>query len=410
MPITQKATNRSLDVIPGADGLKTGYIDESGYNLSLTVLRDGTRLISVTMGGPGNGSLEGNKYRTEDSLSIMDWGFALFRSEKVLDCFKVNSIAPSGKEKSFVLTEAILDNHFITIPNLKDENGNLLQLSRNVIIVEKISAPINCGHQYGKVEYYLSFFDEVTSEQLAENLTSFGTEYGYNGSEWVADDPNTENTWELKGTSADYTVLPQVETDKLVKDNKKPGTNVTGTTDMNPIEAQLDLALKLVPNAKAIGTIYCSSEVNSQLQVDILKAAAKTKGVEIKEATVSTANDIQQAARSLVGKVDALYIPTDNILASAMPTLSIVAGEAKLPVVCGEGGMVKAGGTATLGIDYYKLGVQTGEMAADILAGKAKPQDMAIQSQKDFEIVINEANAKKIGLNIPEEIMKKAAK
>ena len=206
------------------------------------------------------------------------------------------------------------------------------------------------------------------------------------------------------------TAITDYKAAKLVKDNVKPGTNVTGTTDMNPIEAQLDLALKLVPNAKAIGTIYCSSEVNSQLQVDILKAAAKTKGVEIKEATVSTVNDIQQAARSLVGKVDALYIPTDNILASAMPTLSIVAVEAKLPVVCGEGGMVKAGGTATLGIDYYKLGVQTGEMAADILAGKAKPQDMAIQSQKDFEIVINEANAKQIGLNIPEEIMKKAAK
>ena len=72
----------------------------------------------------------------------------------------------------------------------------------------------------GNIEYYLSFFDEVTSEQLAENLTSFGTEYGYNGSEWVADDPNTKDIWELKGTSADYTVLPQVATDKLVKDNK----------------------------------------------------------------------------------------------------------------------------------------------------------------------------------------------
>ena len=206
------------------------------------------------------------------------------------------------------------------------------------------------------------------------------------------------------------TAITDYEVAKLVKDNKKPGTNVTGTTDMNPIEAQLDLALKLVPNAKTIGTIYCSSEVNSQLQVDILKAAANTKGVEIKEATVSTVNDIQQAARSLVGKVDAFYIPTDNILASAMPTLTIVTEEAKLPVVCGEGGMVKTGGTATLGIDYYKLGVQTGEMAADILAGKAKPQDMAIQSQKDFEIVINEANAKKIGLTIPEEILKKVAK
>lgn len=195
---------------------------------------------------------------------------------------------------------------------------------------------------------------------------------------------------------------------KLVKDNAKPGTNVTGTTDMNPVEAQLDLALKLVPGAKAIGTIYCSSEVNSQLQVDILKKAAAVKKVEIKEATVSTVNDIQQAARSLVGKVDALYIPTDNVLASAMPTLVMVTEEAKLPVICGEGGMVKAGGTATLGVDYYKLGVQTGEMAADILNGKSKPADMAIQAQKDFDIIVNLEGAKKIGLTIPEEVLKKA--
>lgn len=206
------------------------------------------------------------------------------------------------------------------------------------------------------------------------------------------------------------TAITDYKAAKLVKDNAKPGTNVTGTTDMNPIEAQLDLLLQLVPGAKTIGTIYCSSEVNSQLQVDILKAAAKTKGVEVKEATVSTVNDIQQAARSLVGKVQGIYVPTDNILASAMPTLAIVTEEAKLPVVAGEGGMVKAGGVATLGIDYYKLGVQTGEMAADILSGKSKPQDMAIQSQKEFSVIVNEANAKKIGLTIPEEILKKAVK
>lgn len=206
------------------------------------------------------------------------------------------------------------------------------------------------------------------------------------------------------------TAITDYKAAKLVKDNAKPGTNVTGTTDMNPIDAQLDLLLQLVPGAKTIGTIYCSSEVNSQLQVDILKAAAKAKGVEVKEATVSTVNDIQQAARSLVGKVQGIYVPTDNILASAMPTLAIVTEEAKLPVVCGEGGMVKAGGVATLGIDYYKLGVQTGEMAADILSGKSKPQDMAIQSQKEFSVIVNEASAKKIGLTIPEEILKKAVK
>lgn len=195
---------------------------------------------------------------------------------------------------------------------------------------------------------------------------------------------------------------------KLVKDVNKPGTNVTGTTDMNPVAEQLDLLLKLVPNAKNVGVIYCSSEVNSQIQVDILKKAAAAKKITIKEATISNVNDIQQAARSLIGKVDAIYAPTDNILASAVPTLVTVTDEAKLPVVAGEGGMVKAGCLATLGVDYYKLGVQSGEMAAEILSGKAKPQDMAIQAQKEFKVMINQKNADKVGIKVPAEMLKGA--
>ena len=204
------------------------------------------------------------------------------------------------------------------------------------------------------------------------------------------------------------TAVTDYKTAKLVKDNAKPGTNVTGTTDMNPVEQQLDLLWKVVPNAKSVGTIYCSSEVNSQLQVDILKKAATAKGVTIKEATVSNVNDIQQAARSLVGKVQAIYVPTDNVLASAMPTLVSVTEEAKLPVICGEGGMVKAGGLATLGVDYYKLGFQAGEMAADILSGKSKPADMAIQAQKEFKAMVNLKEAEKIGLKVPEDVLKGA--
>lgn len=204
------------------------------------------------------------------------------------------------------------------------------------------------------------------------------------------------------------TAVTDYKTAKLVKDNAKPGTNVTGTTDMNPVEQQLDLLLKIVPNAKSVGTIYCSSEVNSQLQVDILKKAATAKGVTVSEATVSNVNDIQQAARSLLGKVQAIYVPTDNVLASAMPTLTTVTEEAKLPVICGEGGMVKAGGLATLGVDYYKLGFQAGEMAADILSGKSKPADMAIQAQKEFKATINMKEAEKIGLKLPEDVLKSA--
>ena len=204
------------------------------------------------------------------------------------------------------------------------------------------------------------------------------------------------------------TAVTDYKTAKLVKDNAKPGTNVTGTTDMNPVEQQLDLLLKLVPNAKSVGTIYCSSEVNSQLQIEILKKAAAAKGVTVKEATVSNVNDIQQAARSLVGKVQAIYVPTDHVLASAMPTLVSVTEEAKLPVICGEGGMVKAGGVATLGVDYYKLGFQAGEMAADILGGKSKPADMAIQAQKEFKAMVNVKEAEKIGLKVPEDVLKGA--
>ena len=216
----------------------------------------------------------------------------------------------------------------------------------------------------------------------------------------------------VANVTSDIPIVATAVTDykaaKLVKDNAKPGTNVTGTTDMNPVEQQLDLLLKLVPNAKSVGTIYCSSEVNSQLQVDILKKAATAKGVTVKEATVSNVNDIQQAARSLLGKVQAIYVPTDNVLASAMPTLVSVTEEAKLPVICGEGGMVKAGGVATLGVDYYKLGFQAGEMAADILGGKSKPADMAIQAQKEFKAMVNMKEAEKIGLKVPEDVLKGA--
>lgn len=204
------------------------------------------------------------------------------------------------------------------------------------------------------------------------------------------------------------TAITDYKVAKLVKDNSKPGTNVTGTTDMNPVEAQIDLLVKIMPRAKTVGFIYNSSEVNSQLQIDLAKKAAAARGLATVEATVSSVNDIQQAAQSLMGKVDALYIPTDNVMASAIPNLIKITDAARIPVFCGEAGMLKSGGVATLGIDYYKLGFQTGEMAADILSGKAKPQDMAIQSQKTFTVSLNEEAIKKLGLTIPDDIRKEA--
>lgn len=193
---------------------------------------------------------------------------------------------------------------------------------------------------------------------------------------------------------------------KLVKDNNKPGTNVTGSSDMNPIAAQTELLLKLVPNAKTVGTVYNSSEINSQLQIDILRKELEKHGVALAEATISSVNDIQQAAQSLVGKVDVMYVPTDNVVASSMPTLYRVTQAAKLAVVAGEAGMVRSGATATVAVDYYNLGKIAGNMGADILEGKAKPQDMPIRYQTEFKVVLNEPVVKELGLPVPEDIAK----
>lgn len=195
---------------------------------------------------------------------------------------------------------------------------------------------------------------------------------------------------------------------KLAASNDKPGANVTGTSDMNPIKEQIDLLLKIKPDAKTIGVIYCSSEVNSEVQVKAMQEYAESKGLAVKVATISTVNDIQQAAQSLVGSVDAFYEPTDNVIASAMPTLVAITDAAKLPIICGEPNMVKAGGLATYGIDYYKLGVQTGHMAADILEGKSKPADMSIERAKDLKITVNKADAARLGITIPEDVLKDA--
>lgn len=196
------------------------------------------------------------------------------------------------------------------------------------------------------------------------------------------------------------------KTAKLVQSNEKPGGNVTGTTNYNPPKRQIDLALKLVPNAKTVGALYTSSELNAQLQVNAMKQYAAEKGLKVVEATVSNVNDIQQAVQSLIGKVDFIYSPTDNNLASAMANVAKVTIPAKMPVFVGDETMVKTGGTAGISVNFYKLGFQAGEMAADILAGKSKPADMPIGSQEEVKVIINKEAAKAIGLNVSEELLK----
>lgn len=206
------------------------------------------------------------------------------------------------------------------------------------------------------------------------------------------------------------TAVTNFEVARLVKSNKAPGGNVTGVSDINPVADQLALLLKLTPGAKAVGTIYNSSEINSAYQIELLREAAKAHKVDVVEATVSNVNDIQQAIASIKDKVQALYIPTDNVMASAIPALLKVTNPAKLPVVAGESGMVRAGALASIGVDYYTLGVMTGNMGADILEGKAQPATMPIQIQQATKVLINMKAAKEIGLDVSAELLKDADK
>lgn len=204
------------------------------------------------------------------------------------------------------------------------------------------------------------------------------------------------------------TAVTNFEVAKLVASNEKPGGNVTGVSDINPVAEQFALLMKFAPDAKAIGTIYNSSEINSTYQIELLKKAASAAGVEVVEASVSSVNDIQQAVASLKGKVGGLYLPTDNIIASAVPVLMKSVFEAGIPTVAGEGGMVRAGILASIAVDYYTLGKMTGAMGADILDGKKKPADTPIQSQKAEKVLVNLKTAETMGIQIPEDILKTA--
>ncbi|TDA64514.1 MAG: ABC transporter substrate-binding protein [Clostridia bacterium] len=196
----------------------------------------------------------------------------------------------------------------------------------------------------------------------------------------------------------------------LAQSLEKPGGNVTGTTDMNPVKEQLALIKEMLPQAKKAGIIYNSGEANSVVQVKIAKQAAGELGLELAEATAANTGEVLQAASSLVGKVDALYVPTDNTVVSALDSVIKVAEDNDLPLIVGEGDSVKKGGLATVGLDYYKLGKQTGEMALRIWEDNEKPADMPIETQKEYETIVNLKAAENMGVRLPQSLLDRATK
>lgn len=190
----------------------------------------------------------------------------------------------------------------------------------------------------------------------------------------------------------------------LAVSNDAPGHNVTGTSDLNPIDAQIDLLLRLFPDVKTVGFLYTSSEDNSILQVDIARQHLEGLGIKTVERTIINTNDIQQAAQALVSECDAIYVPTDNNISSTMPNISEIATAAGIPIICGEENQVYGGATATYGITYFGIGYTAGLMALDILQNGTDPATMPIQGSSEYQYCLNGDVLAQLGVTVPEDL------
>lgn len=194
----------------------------------------------------------------------------------------------------------------------------------------------------------------------------------------------------------------------VVESFEAPGSNLTGTTNIGPIEEQIDMLMEIVPDAKRIGIIYNSSEVNAQYQVDTAVPLLEAHGVEPVLQTITSTNDISQAMNSLVSEVDGIYLVTDNYIASSMPLVGNIAKEAGLPVVGGSNDMIEENGLATFGLDYYDLGVQTAKMLVRIIEEDLDPATVPVEYAENLVLIVNEEYAEAIGV-VPNSIQAPAA-
>lgn len=211
----------------------------------------------------------------------------------------------------------------------------------------------------------------------------------------------------LQAASAATDTIPVLGTSITVYDVVLGGSvpkNVSGTTDLAPLDEQASMIKELFPNAKKVGILFCSAEPNSQYQVDKISKFLDEDGIETVNYVFNDSNDITAVTEKAVNdKVDVIYIPTDNTAASNTQAIANVVLPAGIPVFTGEEGVCTGCGVATLTISYYDIGFKTGEMAADILLNGADISTMEIESAPQFVKKFNKTNAEKLGITIPED-------
>lgn len=211
----------------------------------------------------------------------------------------------------------------------------------------------------------------------------------------------------LQAASAATDTIPVLGTSITVYDVVLGGSvpkNVSGTTDLAPLDEQAKMITELFPEAKKVGILFCSAEANSQYQVDKISEFLKEDGIETVNYVFNDSNDITAVTEKAVSdKVDVIYVPTDNTAAANTEAIANVVLPAGIPVFAGEEGVCTGCGVATLTISYYDIGFKTGEMAADILLNGADISTMEVESAPQFVKKFNKTNAEKLGITIPND-------
>ena len=180
------------------------------------------------------------------------------------------------------------------------------------------------------------------------------------------------------------------------------GTNVSGTSDLAPLDQQAAMLQELFPDAKTVGLLYCSAESNSKYQVDVIRGYLEAAGITCTDYAFTDTNDVASVAQKAADDSDVIYIPTDNTAASNTEAIANVVIPAKTPVIAGEEGICKGCGVATLSISYYDLGYATGKMAAKILTGEADISTMPVEYAPQVTKKYNAANCEALGVTVPE--------
>lgn len=195
----------------------------------------------------------------------------------------------------------------------------------------------------------------------------------------------------------------------LVADLEKPGAHVTGTSDLVPVKIQMELFDRLGLDVTNVGIIYNAGEANSVALMNDIRVAADELGLNIVEATVANAAEVQQAAQSLVGRVDGLYLITDNTLAQGVMAVIDVANSNKIPAISSVDSYVNQGALATFGLDYYRHGLLTAQVVVDVLEGK-NPGELPVRYNEDLSLIINTKTVETLGLDIPAAVLEEAQK